>query len=86
MIDAEIRSEERFSRLAIAYENETEKEQVSKCIEKITAKHSLTPETYTTKVSNGKEVLVLEYHDDSCRESGEIFEEIIKTLDIKVCS
>jgi len=85
MIDAEIRSEERFSRLALAYETEKEKECVNDCIEKITAKHPMEPETYTTKVSNGKEVLVIEYHDDSCRESGEIFEEIIKTLDIKIC-
>jgi hypothetical protein len=43
------------------------------------------PETYTTKVSNGKEVLVIEYHDDICREAGPIFEEIIKVLDIKEC-
>jgi endo-alpha-1,4-polygalactosaminidase (GH114 family) len=86
MIDAEFRSEERFSRLSIAYENETEKKSVSKCIEEITAKHNISPEIYTTKVSNGKEVLVIEYHDDSSRESGDIFEDIIKALDIKKCN
>ena len=87
MIDAEVRSEERFSRLALAYETAEEKKCVNECIETKTALYKLTPaETYTTKVSNGKEVLVIEYHDDTCRESGDIFEEIIKSLNIKVCN
>jgi uncharacterized protein YutE (UPF0331/DUF86 family) len=86
MIDAEFRSEERFSRLALAYEGNEEKQCVCDCVEKIIAKHSMKPETYTTKVSNGKEVLIIEYHDDNSREAGSIFEEMIKTLDIKVCS
>ena len=82
MIDAEFRSEERFSRLALGYESESEKEAVKKQIEKIMKKCPLVPEIYTTKVSNGKEVLVIEYHDDCNREAGPIFEEIIKTLNI----
>ncbi len=86
MIDAEFRSEERFSRLALAYEGDEEKQCVCGCVEKIIAKHSMKPETYTTKVSNGKEVLIIEYHDDNSREAGSIFEEMIKTLDIKVCN
>ena len=86
MIDAEFRSEERFSRLALAYETNDEKANIDKCIESITNKHSVLPETYTTKVSNGKEVLVIEFHDDTARKAGDIFEEIIKDLDIKVCN
>jgi endo-alpha-1,4-polygalactosaminidase (GH114 family) len=86
MIDAEFRSEERFSRLALAYEGESEKQQVSECIEKIIAKYQMKPETYTTKVSSGKEVLVIEYHDDNAREAGDIFEEMIKALNVKVCN
>ncbi len=86
MIDAEFRSEERFSRLALAYETDEEKVNIDKSIESITNKHSVLPETYTTKVSNGKEVLVIEFHDDTAREAGDIFEEIIKDLDIKVCN
>ena len=86
MIDAEFRSEERFSRLALAYETEEEKMQVNQCIEKIIAKHTMKPEIHMTKVSNGKEVLVIEYHDDVDREAGEIFEEIMHSLDIKACS
>jgi len=83
MIDAEFRSEERFSRLSIAYETEDEKKSVSNCVENVTAKYTMKPETYITKVSNGKEVLVIEYHDDIDREAGDIFEIIIKTLEIK---
>ncbi len=87
MIDAEVRSEERFSRLALAYEGEEEKKCVCDCIEKATAKHKLTPtESYTTKVSNGKEVLVIEFHDDCNRQTGELFEDIIKILNIKICN
>ncbi len=86
MIDAEFRSEERFSRLALAYKGEEEKKKVDSCVNKIIAKHSLKPEMHITSVSGGREVLVIEYHDDMSRESGEIFEEIIKALDIKKCS
>ena len=84
MLDAEFRSEERFSKLSIAYENDEEKARVSEEVEKIIAKHknSMQPETYTTAVSNGKEVLVIEYPDDVARESGAIFEEMIKALNI----
>jgi hypothetical protein len=86
MIDAEFRSEERFSRLSLAYETAEEKEQVNKCVDMIVAKNAMEPEIHMTKVSNGKEVLVIEYHDDISREAGAIFEEMMKTLNIKACS
>ncbi len=86
MIDAEFRSEERFSRLALAYDTEEEKARVCDCVERITGKHCTSPEIYTTKVSNGKEVFVIEFHDDNAREAGDIFEEMIKALDIKTCN
>jgi hypothetical protein len=85
MIDAEVRSEERFSRLSLAYKGEEEKAKVNACIEEITAKNSMKPETYTTSISNDREVLVIEYHDDIDRESGAIFEDILKALNIKTC-
>jgi len=83
MLNAEYRSEERFSKLSIAYENEEEKKRVISNVEAIIAKHEMKPETYTTAVSNGKEVLVIEYPDDVARETGAIFEEMIKVLEIK---
>lgn len=85
MIDAEFRSEERFSKLSLAYEGTDEKQQVHSCVENITAKHNIKPETYTCAISNGREVLVIEYHDDMDRESGDIFEEIMKELNISKC-
>jgi len=85
MIDAEFRSEERFSRLALAYKGEEEKTQVDSVVDKIIAKHSMKPEIHTTATSSGKEVLVIEYHDDNSRESGDIFEDIIKALNITKC-
>ena len=87
MIDAEFRSEERFSRLALAYETDTEKKLVNDTVDAIISQHTMKPELHTTKVSNGKkEVLVIEYHDDIHRECGEIFESIMKSLNIQACS
>ncbi len=86
MIDAEYRSEERFAKLSLAYTTDDERHKVHTCIDKITAKYDAQPETYTCSISDGKrEVLVVEYHDDMDRESGAIFEEIMKELDITDC-
>ncbi|QFR49604.1 hypothetical protein FJR48_07590 [Sulfurimonas lithotrophica] len=85
MIDAEFRSEERFSRLTLAYTDAEEKEKVNKCVDKIIATYKMKPEMHTTATSSGKEVLVIEYHDDLDRTSGAIFEKIMKELDIKNC-
>jgi len=86
MIDTEFRSEERFTRLSIAYDTPEEKESVIAHVDTVIAKHAMKPEEmYTTKVANGKEVLVIEYHDCD-REAGDIFEEIIKSLNITCCS
>jgi len=82
MLDAEFRSEEKFSRLSIAYDNENEKQKVNQKIDIIISKYTIKPEVYTTAVSNGKEVLVIEYGEDINRESGAIFEEMIKALEI----
>ena len=86
MIDAEFRSEERFSRLALAYAGDEEKNKVNSCVDAIIAKYKMQPETHTTAISNGREVLVIEYHDDMDREAGAIFEEMICALDIKQCN
>jgi len=86
MIDTECRSEERFARLSIAYDTVEEKECVSSHVDAIISKYTHKPEEiYTTKVANGKEVLVIEYHD-SDRNTGDIFEDIMKSLNISCCS
>ncbi len=86
MIDAEFRSEERFSRLSLAFCNNEEKEKVKKSVEAIVNKYSLQPDIHFSDIGNNKTVMVIEYHDDNNREAGEIFEEIIKKLDIKQCN
>jgi len=85
MMDAEVRSEERYSRLSIAYDA-SEKEQVNNCINTIVAKYTIEPNIHTTASSSGKTVVVVEYHDDLDRESGAIFEEILKELQIHECN
>ena len=85
MIDAEFRSEERFSRLALAYDSKEEKGKVDNCIDNIISKYTIKPEIHSTAISHGREVTVIEYHDDMDREAGDIFEEIIKILDVKIC-
>ena len=85
MIDAQFRSEERYAKLSIAYEGTEEAQFVCSNVEKVIAKYKIQPETYTCNISDTKDVLVIEYHEDMDREAGEIFEEIIKTLHIKQC-
>lgn len=84
MIDAEFRSEERFCRLSLAYESDEEKNKVNACIDAVIAKHGIKPEIHTTNTSSGKEVTVVEYHDAD-REAGDIFEEMMCSLEIKEC-
>lgn len=86
MIDAKIRSEEKFVKLSIAYMGKDEGKLVCSTIDSIVAKHALKPEMYTCSISNGREVVVIEYHNDPDREAGAIFEEIIKTLKIDKCN
>jgi len=85
MIDAEFRSEERFTRLSLAYECNEEKEKVIKVTEDIINKYDKKPDVHSSNISNGREVLVIEYHDDIDREAGAIFSEMMKALDIKKC-
>lgn len=85
MIDAEFRSEERFTRLSVAYEGSEEKGKVHTCINSIIKKYSITAETHTSQILNNREVLVVEYQDEDSREVGDVFEEIMKALDIKKC-
>jgi len=85
MIDAEFRSEERFSRLSLAFQNKQERENVVSEVESIIKKYSLTPDIHFADISNGKAVMVIEYHDDVSREAGEIFENIMQSLGIDHC-
>lgn len=83
-MDAKVRSEEKFVKLSIAYEGKEEAELVCSTVDKIISKYDIKPEMYTCNLSNKKDVVVIEYHDDVEREAGNIFEEIIKALNITV--
>jgi hypothetical protein len=83
MIDAEVRSEERYSKISIGYDCCKEKELVNLKVNEVVAGGEIIPEIYVTNVSNGKEVMVIEYHDDYHRNSGVIFNKLIKELNIK---
>jgi len=85
MIDAEFKSEERYSRLSIAFCDKEEKEEIVSKVESIVKKYPLTPDIHFAEVANGKTVMVLEYHDDIDRAAGAVFEEIVKELDIDHC-
>ena len=85
MIDAEFRSEERFIRLSIAYLGDEEKALVVNTAEKIIAEHTIEADTHTSSIAKGREVFVIEYHDENSREAGIIFNKVMKALDIKEC-
>lgn len=83
-MDAQVRSEEKFSKLSIAYKGKQEEDLVNSVVDSIVSKYKIKPEMYVTSISNGRNVLVIEYEDDEDRVAGDIFEKIIKTLDIEV--
>ena len=82
MIDAEFRREEKYQRLSIAYTELEEEVLVGSTVDIILEKCEMEAETYITSIKNGKEVLVIEYHDCATRNCSLIFDEIIKTLNI----
>ncbi len=84
-IDAEYKGEERYSKLTFAYETEADKKLIDDALDEVTPKYEMKPHLYQTDRSNGRKLLVLEYHDDYDREAGKAFEEILKILNIK-CS
>ncbi|NPA66821.1 MAG: hypothetical protein GXO11_08070 [Epsilonproteobacteria bacterium] len=85
MIDAEFRSEERFSRLSLAFHTGDEKEKVLTTVDSIINKYPLKADIHISDITNDRSVIVIEYHDDINREAGEIFEKIMKALDIDHC-
>ncbi len=84
MINAEVRSEEMFVRLSIAFNTDEEKKCVVNTVDAILKKHKLDKDAdihFTS--SSDKTIMVIEFHEDRNREPGEVFEEIIKTLNVE---
>jgi hypothetical protein len=84
-IDAEYRAEERYAKLSLAFANDDEYQLINDAVEEMTALLTVQPQLYTSNISNGRKVLVIEYHDEDHREVGEVFEKIMKKLNITSC-
>ena len=84
-IDAEYKGEERYAKLALAYSTEEEHQRIEKAIKNYANSSDLEPQIYNSDVSNGRKVIVIEFHDDYDRQAGTIFENMMKELKIKHC-
>ncbi len=84
-IDAEYRAEERYAKLSLAFTTDEEYQQINDVVAEMTATLDTKPQLYTSNISNGRRVLVIEYHDDNNREIGQVFEKIMKKLNITTC-
>ncbi len=84
-IDAEYKSEERYTKISLSYGNDEQLEQINKAIESVDKNSNLESNIYTTDLANGRKVVVLEYHDDYDREAGTILEQLMDILHIDKC-
>lgn len=85
-MDIEYKSEERYAKISIAYSNDEEYAEINQALEQICKDSDLDQSIYTTDISNGRKVIVIEYHDDYDREAGDICETLMKKLNITTCS
>jgi hypothetical protein len=84
-IFADHKSEERYSKLSLAYTTEEEHRLIEEAIAECTPACSIEPNIYGGSVTEGKRMITIEYHDDCDREGGNVFEAIIKKLGISEC-
>ncbi len=84
-IIADHKSEERYSKLSLAYNTEEEHQLVEEALAECTKLCRLKPNIYAGAVTEGKRMITIEYWDDYDREGGEVFEAILKKLGIDKC-
>jgi len=86
-MEADFKSEERYARLKLIFKGSPEDElEVEKKVKEVTDKYDLEPACCCIEGKNGSYQYNIEYHDDYDKESGDIFEDIMKHLNVKVCS
>jgi len=85
-IDADYKGEERYTKISLAYDTEEQYRQINDALAKIHEEHKLDRSVYLTESSNGRKVIVIEYHDDYDREAGAIFEKLMQMLNIERCN
>jgi hypothetical protein len=84
-IVADHKSEERYTKLSLAYSTEEEHQMIEKAIKECSPLCSIKPNIYGGDVTGGKKMITIEYHDDCDREGGKVYEAIIKQLGIEEC-
>lgn len=84
-IDADFKGEERYTKISLAYDTDAQYKQINAALAKIHEDYRLDRSVYLTTGSNGRNIIVIEYHDDYDREAGEIFEALMKMLKIDRC-
>ena len=85
MINAEYKSEERYSKLSFAFNTKEEEDRICSVVQSIIENDETQPQIYSCDLPNNRKVIVIEYHDDYNRNSGPIFEKMIKNLGISHC-
>ena len=84
-IIADHKSEERYTKLSLAYSTPQEKEQIEQAIKECSTGCSIEPIIYGGDVTGGMKMITIEYHDDCDREGGAVYEKILCSLGIKEC-
>jgi len=84
-IIADHKSEERYTKLSLAYSTPEEEQQIEEAIKECSVGCSIEPVIYGGDVTGGKKMITIEYHDDCDREGGAVYEKILCTLGIKEC-
>ncbi len=84
-IDAEYRGEERYTKISLAYSTDEQLAEINAALETVLTGCTLDHNSYTSDISNGRKVIVTEFHDDNDREGGKILEQLMKLLNIKEC-
>jgi len=84
-IDAEYKGEERYTKISLAYSTPEQYQEINDALENVNKAHTLEQNIYESDISNGRKVIVIEYHDDYDRQAGAIFEELMQTLKIDHC-
>jgi len=84
-IDAEYKGEERYTKISLAYTTDEQKVQIEQALEKVLKSCSLDHNTYGSDISDGRHVIIIEFHDDYDREGGIILQKLVEDLGIKQC-
>lgn len=84
-IDADFKSEERYAKISISYSNDEELKKIEAAFAEASKGVNLEQNIYTTDISDGRKVFVIEFHDDYDREGGKVFNKLMDILDIKEC-